>query len=320
MIKTYKTDQATKEAFLRSIEAKQEHHPFPPQVVIETTAACNLTCSHCGHRTMQRAKGHMDMGLYRKIIDEIAEVQPDTEAWPTFYGEAFLLGYRLYYMLEYAKKKGLTNVVLNTNGTCFSGEMAEWVIDSGLDLIMFSLDGFSAPVFESIRVGAKRDEVFANVERLLEIKAQRDASHLRVEVQYSVMDENEHEVETFRQHWLERGAHIKIREKLTWGGTVEANNLNPAIHRIACPWALRTCAIHWNGDLVACAVDYDGHYVAGNVNTQSIAEVWNGKHRELAEQHLAHEFEHLPAPCYDCLDWQVAGGAAHFNPQTGKEI
>ena len=314
----YKTSRDDKHAFLEAIESRLRYSDFPPQVVIETTAACNLACSHCGHSTMQRSKGHMSMALYRGIVDEIALRAPHTEVWPTFYGEAFLLDYRLFYMLQYAKQRGLTNLVLNTNGTRFSGEVAEWVIESGLDLVMFSLDGFSPAVFESIRRGARRHEVFANVERLLELKARRGAKHLRVEVQYSMMDANEHEVDSFREYWLARGADVKVREKLTWAGTVDAPNLDRAIDRIACPWAVRTCAIHWNGDVVACAVDYDGRFVAGNVSEHSIQEIWTGPHRQLQRQHFEHDFAALPAPCRDCLDWQVAGGAQHYRAAAGQ--
>lgn len=312
----YKGDPAGKAAFLSGIEARQQLHDFPPQVIIETTAACNLACAHCSHDVMTRPKGHMPMALYRSIVDEIAERAPGTEVWPTFYGEAFVLEYRLFYMLQYAKKRGLTNLVLNTNGTRLRSEVAEWVIESGLDLLIFSLDGFSAPVFESIRVGARRDEVYANVERLLDMKARRGLENPRVEVQFSLMDVNEHEVDAFRAYWIARGADVKIREKLTWGGTVNAANIDPRIHRIACPWALRTCAIHWNGDVVACAVDYDGRFVAGNLRGQSIHAIWNGPHRVLQELHLAHDFEHLPAPCRACLDWQVAGGAEHYSAKS----
>lgn len=308
----YKGDRSAKAAFLARLESRQRIHDFPPQVVIETTAACNLRCAHCGHHVMSRPRGHMPMALYRRIVDEIAETAPGTEVWPTFYGEAFVLDYRLFYMLQYAKRRGLTNLVLNTNGTRFGGEVAEWVIESGLDLVMFSLDGFTAPVFESIRVGARRDEVFANIERLLILKATRRAETPRVEVQFSMMDANEHEVDAFRAYWLARGADVKIREKLTWGGTVAAANLDPQMDRIACPWALRTCAIHWNGDVVACAVDYEGRFAAGNVERQTIREIWNGPHRALQNLHLRHDFAGLPPPCRDCLDWQVAGGADHY--------
>lgn len=308
----YKGDAAAKAAFLAGVESRQRLHDFPPQVVIETTAACNLTCSHCSHDAMTRPKGHMPMALYKRIVDEIAERAPETEVWPTFYGEAFVLEYRLFYMLQYAKQRGLTNLVLNTNGTRFSSETAQWVIESGLDLVMFSLDGFSAPVFEAIRVGASRDEVYANVEGLLELKAKLGAMKPRVEVQFSMMDANAHEADAFKAHWLARGADVKIREKLTWTGTVEASNLDASLPRIACPWALRTCAIQWTGDVVACAVDYDARFVAGNVNTESIHAVWNGGHRRLQQLHLEHAFDALPAPCHDCLDWQVAGGAEHY--------
>ena len=309
----YRGDRAAKVRFLAVLESKQQLHDFPPQVVLETTAACNLRCAHCAHSVMARPKGHMAMPLYRKLIDEIAERAPATEVWPTFYGEAFILEYRLFYMLQYAKRRGLTNLVLNTNGTRFTGEVAEWVIESGLDLVMFSLDGFTAPVFERIRVGARRDEVFANVERLLDMKARRGLTTPRVEVQYSMMDGNDHEVDAFRAYWLARGADVKVREKLTWTGTVAAANLDPQLPRIACPWALRTCGIHWNGDLVACAVDYDGRFVAGNAADRSIHELWTGAHRRLQRLHLTHDFGNLPLPCRDCLDWQVAGGADHYH-------
>jgi radical SAM protein with 4Fe4S-binding SPASM domain len=311
MSPVYKRGADAKAAFLADLESRQVLHDFPSQVIIETISGCNLACAHCSHPVMTRPIGHMAMGLYRQIIDEIAARAPATEVWPTFYGEAFILDYRLFYMLQYGKRRGLTNLVLNTNGVRFGRETAEWVLESGLDVVMFSLDGFSAPVFERIRVGARRDEVYANVERLLDMKARRGAAP-RVEVQFSMMSENEHEVEAFKAYWLARGADVKIREKMTWTGTVEADNLDATLPRIACPWALRTCAIQWDGDVVACAVDYDGRFVAGNVGDDSIYSIWNGRHRKLQERHLAREVSRLPDPCHDCLDWQVAGGAQHY--------
>lgn len=316
----YKADAKTKSTFLAGVEARLRPYAFPPQVIIETTAACNLACVHCGHGSMVRAKGHMPMALYRKIIDEIADSEPNTEVWPTFYGEAFLLDYRLFYMLRYAKRRGLTNLVLNTNGTRMTEEVAEWVLDSGLGVIMFSLDGFTTSTFESIRRGASRDEVFANVERLLAMKVRRGLTTPRVEVQFSMMDANEHEVKAFTSYWLSRGADVKVREKLTWAGHTTATNLHAGLQRIACPWAVRTCAIHWNGDVVACAVDYEGQFVAGNVSSESIGSIWRGAHRRLEVLHLRHDFDMLPEPCRKCLDWQVGGGAQHFRPgEAGHE-
>src|ERR1043166_4071914 len=91
-------------AQLLAIESKLAEHPFPPQLVIETTSYCNLKCIHCSHREMIRPQQHMDRALYDKIVEEIGRVSPMTEIWPTFYGEAFILGDELWDRLDYADK------------------------------------------------------------------------------------------------------------------------------------------------------------------------------------------------------------------------
>ena len=113
---------------------------FPKQIIIETTAFCTQRCTHCAHKTLQRKKGNMDIVLYKKIIDEIATEAPNTEVWMTYYGEALILKYKLYYMIQYAKRKGLTNIVLNSNAMLLDQEMAEMIIESGLDRFIISMD------------------------------------------------------------------------------------------------------------------------------------------------------------------------------------
>lgn len=305
----YKIGLKRKREFLGSLEGTLRCYPFPPQIIVESTAACNLRCIHCGHATMKRRRGTMREELWRKIVGEIALRDPTTEVWPTFYGEALLIQMRIIERIRYAASKGLTNLVLNTNGTMLTDEMILALIDSGLSRLIVSLDGFTKETFERIRVGASHERVYRQAERLLELKRKCGAHHLRVEMQFSLMEENETEAEDFRKYWLERGACVKTREKVTWSGTKQAPNLYPELERIACPWALRTCAIQWNGDLVACACDYEGVFVAGNIREDSIERIWNTKHREFEELHLKHEFDQLPDLCQGCLDWQVGGGA-----------
>ena len=104
-------------AKLLEIESRLKEHAFPPQLVIETTSYCNLKCIHCSHREMIRPQQHMDRALYNKIVEEIGREHPDCEIWPTFYGEAFILGDELWDRLDYADKAGCRNLVLNSNGT-----------------------------------------------------------------------------------------------------------------------------------------------------------------------------------------------------------
>jgi radical SAM protein with 4Fe4S-binding SPASM domain len=309
------------QALLR-IEAGLREHDFPPQLVVETTAYCNFGCRHCHHRELRRPRGRMSDALWTKIITEAAARRPDVELWPTFYGEALLLGPRIFRRVRQARAAGLTNIVLNSNGSFCRGSTNDEILTCGLRKFLLSLDGFTKQTFESIRYTrdphGKFEEVYAGVRDLLCRKKQLDARGVAtpgIVCQFSKMAENEHEAEAFKDYWLAHGAQVKIREKLTWTGFVPAGNLTrDYAHRIACPWANNTCAILWNGDVVACAVDNEGRFVAGNVNDQSITDVWHGQLRGLREAHRRHVWDDLPEVCQGCLDWQAVG-ASHYTPE-----
>lgn len=278
---------------------------FPKQIIIETTAFCTQKCIHCGHKSLKRKKGNMEMNLYKKIIDEIAREAPDTEVWMTYYGEALILKYKLFYMIHYAKHRGLTNVILNSNAMLLDEEMAEMLIDSGLDRFIISMDGFSKETYEKIRVGGDYDKVLNNALNFLEIVKSNNIVKPKFEMQFSVLEENEHELEAFNQFWKEKGAYVKNRPKGGWAGKVESRFLDPSLERVTCKWALNQGSILWNGDFVACAVDCEGLFVAGNVNNTSIKRIWGTSHKDFRDIHIEKRWTDLPALCKGCLDWQA---------------
>ncbi len=316
-----KTDNLA-ERFLQ-VERGLIDHPFPPQLVIETTSRCNMMCLHCSHKEMKRPRADMDEGLFRKIVEEVAAELPECEIWPTFYGEALLLGERIWRMLDYADRVGCRHLVLNSNGIMLAKPgVAEAVLNSPLRRFIISLDGFSAPVFEKIRKGGNRDRIYQAVERLLQLRRQSGRQYPVIQCQFSIMEENEHEVERFSEHWLALGAEVKTRRKLTWTstGSITAPHLDaPPELRIACPWGNNAAAIHQDGSLVACAVDYEGRYKAGNVRTNRIKDLWQGPHRQqLRLPHREHRWDQIPEICKGCPDWQVVG-AAYRGKEGTKE-
>lgn len=278
---------------------------FPRQIIIETTAYCNQRCIHCAHKTLQRQKGTMDMGLFKKIIDEIAREAPATETWMAYYGEALMLKYRLFYMIWYAKLRGLTNVVLNSNAMLLDHEMSEMLIDSGLDRLIISMDGFSKETYEKIRVGGNYDEVMANCLDFLELINGRSNSKPLFEMQFSILEENEYELEAFNNFWISKGVNVKNRPKGGWAGRIESSRLDPKLERKPCKWALNHAGILWDGQLVACGVDSEGLFNAGNLTQSSLKELWNSTHHKFREIHTEKRWEDLPRVCSICLDWQA---------------
>jgi uncharacterized Fe-S cluster-containing radical SAM superfamily protein len=279
---------------------------FPKKLAVEITAACNLRCSMCHHPAMKRPKGRIPFELWKKCADEVAAVSPNTECWFSFIGEPLLEPELLIRVLKYGKSVGCGKLYVNSNGMLLTPELADPMLDSGADLIVFGLDGFSRETYERIRVGGDRDVVYANVEHLL---ARRQARRTgpEIQVQFIEMDENSHEIEAFSTYWLERGATLKLRNKLSWGGKFETPLCVPAEDRIACPWAMTQLHVFWDGRVPRCPGDTEGEEGVGNAWDDSLAVLWQrlGAYRD---NHMQHRFDRLPERCQECKDWMV--GAA----------
>ncbi len=300
---------------LKIIEGKLQNHTFPPQIVIENTSYCNQRCIHCSHRELIRPKRHMNRGLWDKIVEEISRVSPQTEIWPTFYGEALIMGKNdeLWGRIDYADRVGCRNLVLNSNGMLLDRwDNMDRILTSPLKRFILSLDGFSKEVYEKIRVGGKRDKVYAQVEQLLRLKQERNQLYPVIICQFSEMDENRHEIPQYSHYWKSHGAEIKVRPKLEWTatGTVRSSFIvHDTGFRIACPWGNNTMAIHQDGRVVTCAVDYEGMHTVGNINNISVQEAWDRLDEQVRKVHRERRWEDLPEICKGCGDWQTAGAS-----------
>ena len=288
---------------------------FPKVVLIDTISYCNLRCSMCVHKEMKRKKGIMPWNLFTKIVDEIAEVDRNIRVWMVFFGEALILKKRkpsIFEMIIYAKNKGLTDVVLNSNANLLDPGAAKSLIQSGLDAIYIGIDAFKPETYAKIRVGGDYEKAVQNTMHLIELKKRVNSEKPEVFVQFVEMDDNSKEKEAFIDFWKRQGAMVKIRPKVSWAGLIDAPNLVfDNKERWPCYWAMRTMSITDTGKVVTCAVDLDAKYVAGDVNERSLKEVWNGKLKKIRRFHASRKFEALPDNCRNCRDWQSARADYH---------
>ena len=105
---------------------------------IGITNVCNLKCTFCA-RTVRVDEGrwrkaqHMDLDLFKKIIDEAVELG-------TYSINMNLLNEPLTHpkimeMIRYAKQKGIIDVHFHSHGGLLDEEKANQLLDSGLQLI-----------------------------------------------------------------------------------------------------------------------------------------------------------------------------------------
>lgn len=106
-------------------------------VHIETITACNLRCSYCPNSVYDRGlvknTKTMQTELFRKIIDELADVGWSGEIQPHSYGEP-LLDERLPELIGYAKGRIRSlKVRLFTNGELLTVPMYKQLVCAGVD-------------------------------------------------------------------------------------------------------------------------------------------------------------------------------------------
>jgi MoaA/NifB/PqqE/SkfB family radical SAM enzyme len=241
----------------------------------------------------------MSEDIFRKIIDEIAEVAPDTHTWLCFYGEPLIHKKSIFDRIKYAKHKGLKDVAINTNATLLDEEAAKRIIQSGLDRIHIGLDGMSAETYESIRVGARYNRVINNIECLLALKKKTP----QVIINFIQQDSNQHETESFVKYWEKRVDRVFLKPIVTWTSEVETKLEGPT-KRYPCPWVLLTLPITFDGNAALCGCDFDAKFIAGNVIAESIQSIWQGKLKRIRDAHIAGQYELVPAFCAKCEDWK----------------
>jgi sulfatase maturation enzyme AslB (radical SAM superfamily) len=310
-------EEKTSYDYINEIAGTLKNLAFPTRFAVEVTAECNLACSMCHHPNMVRPKGRMPFELWRRCADEIAKISPKTQCWFSFCGEPLMEPELVINMIAYGKTVGLQSLNINTNGMLLTEDVVEPIINSGVNLIVIGIDGFSKEVFEKARVNADRDVVYANVEYLLKyIKERGDGPE--VQVQFIEMEENKHELGEFKEHWLARGATIKARRMLSWGGTFDTAIGVPEENRIACPWACTMMHVFWDGRVPRCPGDTEGEEGSGNAWDEPLKVLWDrlGENRKM---HMEHRFDELPERCHTCTDW-MTGSAERIKPKKSTKI
>jgi len=283
---------------------KSNSEIFPATVLLDTANYCNLRCSMCARQVMTRKQGRMKRELFEKVVDEISMTNKNTRLWMNFYGEALITKRTgLYEIIAYAKQKQIETVLINTNANLLDEECIRQLIDSDLDEMHIGIDAVTPETYQKLRVGGDFDKVVRNVEKAIKMVRNSSKKKPKIVIQFVETEENKEEKDRFIEYWKNEGVPVMVRPKVSWAGAIRADNLT-RIDRQPCFWGMDTATVAWDGQVVLCAVDYDGKFNAGNVNNESLQSIWQDKLKEIRAMHKQGKYEDLPQICRDCKDWQ----------------
>jgi len=253
---------------------------LPDIVQIESTNICNAKCVFCPRDEMHRRQGVMDMDLFKKIVDECATLGI-THVRVHNYGEPFL-DRQLVEKVRYAKERGIKEVGMISNGSLITEELAQGMIEAGLDAINISVDAAGKDVFERTRINLDYDTVIGNVRTLARLRKASGRTHPKLILSF-VRQNNSADEQAFIREWSQVADKIHITDLHNWAGTLNArSDVNFPCYRL---WL--TFTVLWDGRVSLCCADFDGRHILGDLRTSTIAQVWNSPaYRAVRRQHL----------------------------------
>jgi MoaA/NifB/PqqE/SkfB family radical SAM enzyme len=267
---------------------KRRAYPHLTAIDIETYNVCNLRCTMCPYPDMTREKVLMSMDLFKKIIND-ATTNNIRQLCLNFYNEP-LLDPLLFERIKYAKSKGL-RVMFNSNGCLLTGEKISALLDSGLDSISFSFDGAKKETYEKLRVGANFEKTVNNIMELIKERNRRGLRKPSVTMYFVAQKHNYQEISKFKSFWKKFADRVSIGlvdTRRMEGLLPEEFELKKLRRIYPCREIFQHMLIMSNGKVALCCVDYDGSIVLGDLNQQTINELWNSnKINKIRELHLS---------------------------------
>lgn len=278
---------------------------FPTHMQIEPSSLCNLKCVLCPvTEGMKRPVGNMDLGLFKKLIDEVGDYLFLVILWD--WGEPFI-NTEIYEMIAYAKQKGI-KLVSSTNGHPFAEyDEADKVVRSGLDSLIFAIDGITQESYVKYRQGGDLDKVFKGINNVIESKRALNSNTPFINFRFIAMRQNEHQIEEVKALALSLGVDAltiktlnpcsndtygtkRMHEYDNWKEFFPENkryrrfeydeDLKEFVRVInnPCKNLWNAPAIHWNGVVCPCTFDFEERHALGDLTRQSFKEIWSGEH------------------------------------------
>jgi radical SAM protein with 4Fe4S-binding SPASM domain len=294
---------------------------------LETTNHCPYRCGMCPRtHAMTRELGHMDIGLFRSILDQIDPIwqvdvvgeEPYIGLW--HFGEPMVYKHFVE-AIHYCHSRGL-RVILSTNPSVWTRQRIEEILEAGVDEMYVMFDGMDDETSMAVRgpvASFQRGE--ANFMTLLERKAQLGTNRPVLNVSMVKQPKNKHQWRTFQDHWKSVSGvnDVILGDLSTFGGDVEqlvtiSNTLiaqDPEqvrvvaryerMSKLPCYYPWHSMTVTWDGKAVPCCRDHNAALVFGDLNKESLESIWNGPPiQELRRQFIQNRV--TAAPCSTCRE------------------
>ena len=264
-------------------------------VDIETAAICDLACPFCYRQYEVTPDKVMEYEVGLQIIDQAAALDVPSIKF-NWRGEP-LLHKKLPELIKYAKSQGILETIINTNATRLDKELAEKLIDAGLDVLIFSFDGGTKETYESMRPGRfkenKFEDVYTNIRQFGELRNSSTRKFPFTRIQLVVTEKTESEIDSFKRLFSDIVDDVSTKQYTERGGKMtdlassDRKKLDDHVHdddyilktndgkffrsvgRLPCEQPYQRLLVTYDGRVGMCCYDWGAKHPVGYVNEKA---------------------------------------------------
>lgn len=271
----------------------------PKYVCIEVTSRCNMECPICVMQHMCREKKDMELSLFRKVVSQLEQFNMPL-SWLHFYGES-LLNKQFPEMLDILRDSSLQGYAVGVNGTLLTEQMCE-ILSRHQLIVRVAVDSHDSRQYMNLRGSDQHAKIVQNTKNFISIA---QGKPVKIEIQGMMTGKNDKQTKTrivkmFGKHpnveyiWKRLNAHKETDKSLGVFPEVSQN--------FRCTQPQQTFIITATGVCVACCLDYDAVQPIGDINEETLLDIWNGqKRKDIMDKIRSRDWGSLPA-CCDCMN------------------
>ncbi len=143
----------------------------PNYIQIETIRACNAACIMCPIETSPTPNRVMSSEIFERILAEIATIPQIETVAVHGLGEP-LMDKKIAARIRRLKEIGIPRVPFVSNATLMTPQIAEEILDAGIDVGIFSIESVEQKTYEKIRKNLKLSDAISGIEAFLAARAQ----------------------------------------------------------------------------------------------------------------------------------------------------
>jgi radical SAM protein with 4Fe4S-binding SPASM domain len=234
----------------------------------------------------------IDVNLVKKIVEQ-GDLRASYFVELQMNGEP-LLHPKLSEIIDIVKSAGVT-VGLSTNGTLIPYQLEALL---KLDYITFSLDSVSN--YKSIRIGKSFQFSFSQVaDEIKQFLIMAEKRNIIVDIQVVKLNDNwDQEEEELKEYFKEFNVNIRSVPNCYLPYFFPKDYDLPVSNELCLnPWL--SVSIACNGNVTPCCISPGDDIILGNLNTQTLWEVWHSREvEELRNDHTRKLYRPVCAKCY----------------------